>query len=286
MIDSVAIIGLGLMGGSLARDLAARGVRVVAFDSNRESLQAALDEEVIAAALGEDLAGIENVATVVLAVPVKSAETILWSCAARLKQAGLVTDVGSVKAGIVTTAERIGLGERFVGAHPFTGDHRAGWSAARANLYQGARVFLCPTAETSEDALAAAQDLWSTVGAVTQTMSADEHDRRIAWTSHLAQITATALAHALGQQGILSDELGPGGRSVTRLAASDADVWTDIALANGAALAPAIAELEKRLSLARAAIAAADAAAVREFFTGGATWAVRSSSSPSPSPSS
>jgi prephenate dehydrogenase len=279
VIDSVAIIGLGLMGGSLARDLAARGVRVVGFDSNRESLQAALEEEVIADALGDDFAGIENVLAVVLAVPVKSAETILWACAPRLGKANLITDVGSVKRGIVTTAEKLGLGKHFVGSHPFTGDHRAGWSAARSNLYKGARVFLCPSAETSDGALAAAQELWSTVGALTQNMSADEHDQRIAWTSHLAQITATALAHALGQQGILSDELGPGGRSVTRLAASDADVWTDIALENGAELAAAIAELEKRLSLARAAIAAADAAAVREFFTVGATWSVRSSPS-------
>jgi prephenate dehydrogenase len=279
MIDSVAIIGLGLMGGSLARDLAARDVRVVGFDTNRDSLQAALEEGVIADALAEDLAGLENVAAVVLAVPVKSAATILWSCAPRVRDAVLVTDVGSVKRGIVTTAEKLGLGKRFVGAHPFTGDHRAGWSAARSNLYEGARVFLCPSAETAADALAAAQELWTTVGAVTTTMSAEEHDKQIAWTSHLAQITATALAHALDHEGILADDLGPGGRSATRLAASDADLWTDIALENGAALAPAIAELEKRLSLARAAIAAADAAAVREFFTTGATWSLRSSPS-------
>jgi prephenate dehydrogenase len=240
MIDSVAIIGLGLMGGSLARDLAARGVRVVGFDTNRDSLQAALEEGVITDALAEDLAGLENVAAVVLAVPVKSAETILWSCAPRVKDAVLVTDVGSVKRGIVATAEKLGLGKRFVGAHPFTGDHRAGWSAARSNLYEGARVFLCPSAETGADAWAAAQELWTTVGAVTTTMSAEEHDKQIAWTSHLAQITRLRW-RILDEQGILADNLGPGGRSVTRLAASDADVWTDIALENGAASLAAIA---------------------------------------------
>jgi prephenate dehydrogenase len=275
VIDSAAVIGLGLMGGSLARDLAARGVRVLGFDRSEQALRSALSENVIASVLPDDFAGIEEANVVVLAVPVKAAHEVLLKAAPRLQRTSLVTDVGSVKREILQTAARVGLAEQFVGAHPFTGDHRAGWSASRLGMYNDALVYLCPSEETSPDALLVAQQFWKAVGAVTEITSADEHDQRIAWTSHLAQVTSTAVAHALAQHGILPDDLGPGGRSVTRLAAGDADMWTDIALENRAAIAAAVGELEKQLSSARAAISAADEDAVRALFTGGANWSAR-----------
>jgi prephenate dehydrogenase len=275
MIDSVAVIGLGLMGGSLARDLAARGVRVFGFDRDPHSLQLALTENVIASALADDFSGIEKAQAVVLAVPVKAAHRVLEKCAPRVEQATLITDVGSVKREIQSTAAKLGLGDRFVGAHPFTGDHRAGWSASQIGLYQDARVFLCPSEGTRPDALALAEELWRAVGAAPVVTSAGEHDQRIAWTSHLPQVTATAVAHALEKHGILPDDLGPGGRSVTRLAGSDAEMWTDIAMENSAAIDTAIAEIEKQLSSARAAIRSGDASAVRAFFSDGAGWAAR-----------
>jgi prephenate dehydrogenase len=265
------------MGGSLARDLSAQGVTVLGYDRDEPSVHAALAEHVIARPLPADFAGIEDASVVVLAVPVKSAHDILSKAAPRLHDATLVTDVGSVKQEIMETAAKVGLSDRFVGGHPFTGDHRAGYSFSRVGMYAGARVFLCPSADTRPDALAKAHELWTVVGASTETTSAEDHDKGIAWTSHLPQVTSTALAQALALHGVLPDDLGPGGRSVTRLAGSDADMWTDIALENRAALALAIAELEKRLNNARAAIGAGDADAVRAFFTDGTSWSARAS---------
>ena len=275
MIDSVAIIGLGLMGGSLARDLKARGVRVLGFDRDAHSAQLALSENVIDSVLTEELSGIEGAQVLVLAVPVKAAHRILEMCAPQLAQTMLITDVGSVKREIQATAENLGLGDRFVGAHPFAGDHRAGWNASRVGLYQDARVFMCPSAETSPALLATAEELWRAVGAVPEVTSAAEHDERMAWTSHLPQVAATALAHAFEHHGIGPDDLGPGGRSATRLAGSDAEMWADIAMENSAAIASAIAELEKQLSAARTAIRTGDPHAIRAFFTDSASWAAR-----------
>ncbi|HSL69381.1 MAG TPA: prephenate dehydrogenase/arogenate dehydrogenase family protein, partial [Longimicrobiales bacterium] len=163
MTDQVAIIGLGLIGGSLARDLAARGVQLIGYDLDARALRAALDENVIARALSSDLEGIEAADVVVLALPVQVAPAVLAAVAGRVGHAHLITDVGSTKSGIVAAAERLGLGERFIGGHPLAGDHSSGWSASRRELFRGARVFLCPGALTRPDVLDRARALWTLV---------------------------------------------------------------------------------------------------------------------------
>jgi prephenate dehydrogenase len=272
MIESVAIVGLGLMGGSLARALAARGVRVFGYDRDLEALTAALGEGVVAAPIGNGFAEVAQANVVVFAVPVQIAPEILARLAPHAERVRLITDVGSTKRTIVQAAHELGLADRFVGAHPFTGDHRSGWNASRLDLFSGARVFLCPAEATTATALETALEFWSTVGAVTEVMTADAHDERIAWTSHLPQITATALALALGEQRLGAQQLGPGGRGMTRLAASDAEMWTNIALDNRIAILRAIEALQEKLAEARAAIDATDEAAVRAFFENGARW--------------
>lgn len=274
-LERVALIGLGLIGGSLARDLAARGARVLGHDSDPETLEAALHDGAIAEALGPGLEGIEEADVVVLAVPVAAAPPLLEALRPRLDRARLVTDVGSTKRTIGLAAVRLGLGDRFVGAHPLAGDHRSGWAAGRPGLFRDARVFLCPTPATSAAARTLASTLWTTVGGRPEFVDADEHDRRLAWTSHLPQVTATALGAALAARGIDRAELGPGGRDTTRLAASAPGLWTDIALDNAASLAPAIAALEARLAELRGALEHGDAETVRRFFASGREWADR-----------
>lgn len=135
---SVAILGLGLIGGSLARDLAARGVRVLGWDRDEAVVRAAAEQGIVEP-LSDDAPEI-----VVFAVPVIAARELLGELRDELHGARLITDVGSTKRSIVKQAEALGLGARFVGSHPLAGDHRAGWNASRTGLFAGARVFLSP----------------------------------------------------------------------------------------------------------------------------------------------
>ncbi len=268
----VAIAGLGLIGGSLARDLAARGVTVLGHDADLATVRRALDAGVITTALGPDLAGVEAADALVIATPVSRAPGVLESAAPRLHHLRLVTDVGSTKQGIVATAARLGLAARFVGGHPLAGDHRAGWGASRTGLFQGARVFLSPTPGTAPEALARARALWEGVGARAEEVDADAHDRSMAWISHLPQAASTALALALAAERIAPAALGPGGRDMTRLAASSPALWTEIAMENAAMLGPAIRALEERLRQLRRALEEEDEGAVHNFFAKGREW--------------
>jgi prephenate dehydrogenase len=250
MIESAAVIGLGLIGGSLARDLAAKGVRVFAADRDEASVRTAAEQEI-----ARPLAWNEPVDVVVLAVPVLAARQLLRELAGRMGGVRLITDVGSTKRSIVDAAEQVGIGDRFVGSHPLAGDHRSGWEASRTGLFQGAPVYLTPSRSTDADALELARELWTMVGAVPEVMDAAEHDRRLAWTSHLPQAASTALARALAEAGIARSDLGPGGRDVTRLAGSSPEMWADILADNADEVAPALEALELQLRTIRHLIA-------------------------------
>ena len=271
-IGSAAVVGLGLIGGSLARELAARGVRVLGHDDDPEAVRGALAEGGIHAALGAGWKGIEEAEVLILAVPVDAAPHVLAIAVSHLRRPRLVTDVGSTKRAIIAAAEELGVGERFVGVHPLAGDHRSGWTASRIGLFHGARVFLCPTAETAPPALELARELWLALEARPEIIAAEEHDRLLAWSSHLPQAASTALALALASAGVAPPELGSGGRDATRLAGSSPGMWTGIALENREVLAEALDALGVRLDELRAALARGDEAAVRRFFNAGRDW--------------
>ncbi|MGH7448899.1 MAG: prephenate dehydrogenase, partial [Longimicrobiales bacterium] len=221
-IRSVGIIGLGVIGGSLARDLAARGIRVLAYDLDPAALRAARDARVVSAPLDPVFANAGDVDAVVIALPLGAALAVLDGAGDRLARVPLVTDVCSTKRTMAAAAHRLGLTARFVGSHPLAGDHRSGWEAARADLFRGATVYLCPAAETPAEPVAMLHALWELAGAVPETIDAAEHDRLLAWTSHLPQAASTALGRALARAGVQLDRLGPGGRDMTRLAHSSA----------------------------------------------------------------
>jgi prephenate dehydrogenase len=270
--ESAAIVGLGLMGGSLARDLAHQGVRVSAFDRDAGHLAAAVRDGVVATALDASLAGVRSAELVVVAVPVDEAVRVLERIAPYATDALLVTDLGSTKARIVDAADRLGLAGRFVGSHPMTGDHRSGWSAARSGLFSGADVFLCSTRAVSSDAQSRAAALWMGVGARPVTMDAEAHDRRLAWTSHLPHMVSTALALALSRGGIERGAMGPGGRDVTRLAGSSAEMWTAIARDNATEIAAALAAAEREIGEMRGAIQRGDDVQLRQRFAEARAW--------------
>jgi prephenate dehydrogenase len=271
-IRSVAIVGLGLIGGSLARDLAGQGIRVLGWDADADALRAAVAEGVVHYPLSEDLADVDQADAVVLAVPVLAAANVLRRLKPHLGGVRLITDVGSTKSSIVRAAQELGLGTRFVGSHPLAGDHRSGWEASRTGLFDGARVFLCRTRSTGDEAMRLAAALWTGVGGRPEEMDADRHDVRLAWTSHLPQLVSTALALSIYQTGTPRTELGPGGRDVTRLAGSDPDVWIDIVIDNADALSSALAMMAGRLAGLQRAILSGDRDDLRRLFTRAREW--------------
>jgi prephenate dehydrogenase len=269
--SSATIIGLGLIGGSIARDLAARGVRVRGYDADRDRLDSAVREGIVSDPLEFDFDGAGS-DVIVLAVPVDQAPGLLRRVARLARSARLVTDVGSTKTSIVAEARALGLEASFVGAHPMAGDHRSGWGASRRDLFVDALVYLSPTSSLRTPVVEVATNFWRSLGATTCIMEADAHDRHVAWTSHLPHLVSTALGLALAGAGIGRDALGPGGRDTTRLAGSSPEMWTAIAADNRAAIDEALASAEREVASFRKALLSGDVALVRERFVSAQAW--------------
>jgi prephenate dehydrogenase len=268
---SAAIVGLGLIGGSLARDLAERGIFVRGYDADSNHLQSALRAGFVAQPLDATLRGVCDADVVIVAVPVDAATDVLRQIAPYAANAKLITDVGSTKSRIVQLAAALGLAARFVGSHPLAGDHRSGWDASRTGLFSDARVFICPPSEAGA-VVELAASFWRRLGARPTVLSAEDHDRQLAWTSHLPHMVSTALALALARTGVERGDLGPGGRDVTRLAGGSPDVWTAIARDNAVALDAALAATEREIAGVRRALSRADATELRERFATARAW--------------
>ncbi|MDQ8153493.1 MAG: prephenate dehydrogenase/arogenate dehydrogenase family protein [Gemmatimonadota bacterium] len=268
----VAILGLGLIGGSLARELAARGLEVWGFDADESATRDAYRAGVIARVFDGGLRALEEARTVVLAVPVDAAASLLERAAPHLNAAALVTDVGSTKRSIQSRAAALGLSPVFVGSHPMAGDHRAGWHASRRGLFDGARVDLCRSPETTPDAWKRARALWRAIGAVPAERDATSHDAEMAFASHLPQLLSLALAGTLASRGIPRKRLGGGGRDMTRMAASSVTMWAAILEDNAVPVLDALETCLAQLGALRGAVARRDRSAIEEAFRVGNGW--------------
>lgn len=266
---SVTIAGLGLMGGSLARALAALAEppRMAFVDPNPQALtavraaplhgatHASLDE-----ALPADL--------LVLAMPISPIVDVLRR--GGLDRYEVVTDLGSVKSAPYQAAVDGGLGDRYAGSHPMCGDHRSGFEAARADLYEGVRVYVM--SEAPEPARAIVSALWAALGAVVQPITAADHDVLVARTSHLPQLVASSLAATLADESVDGAQLGPGGRDTTRIAASDPSLWVDILMHNRTAILHSLAHFDTQLHAIQRSIAAGDTDALRTLLAVARSW--------------
>lgn len=266
-----AIVGLGLIGGSLARDLAALGVQVEAYDADASAVGDALASGVIECSLDESLADL-RADVVVIATPVDAATGVLRRIAASPARPSLVSDVGSTKARIVAEAAALGLGGRFVGSHPMAGDHRSGWSASRRGLFDGARIYLCAAEGASAELVERVEALWRAVGGRPEVIGAAAHDSTLAWSSHLPHVISAALALALRDASVARHDLGPGGRDITRLAGSSPEMWSAIAAENADALDRALAAAEREVASFRQALSRADAGELRSKFAAARAW--------------
>lgn len=258
LFDRAAVVGVGLIGGSLA--LAARRAgligHITGVGRGRANLQLA-EERGLVDATTDDLTSIGAVDLVVLAVPVRSTEAVARALAPHLRPGTLVTDVGSVKESVVTAVEAALRPDcPFVGGHPIAGSDRSGAASASADLFRGARCVLTPTARTARAALEAVETLWRAVGADVIRMDPVAHDRALAWTSHLVHALAYTLARSIDAAGSdLFAFAGPSLREVTRVAASAPELWRDIFLANAAPVDDVIKVFTRHLEELRRAVA-------------------------------
>ena len=276
----VAIVGLGLMGGSLAMALRRlpRSPRIIAASADAADLERALAQGIIDEAREDAPGAVAEADLVVYATPVSVTLELLASTCSRIPDDAVVTDVGSVKRPVVSRARALGLDGRFVGGHPVAGSHRSGLAAARADLYDGARVWLTPAGADDARGPAAAHALervaalWRSVGAEPAVIGADEHDRLMAWASHLPQLAASALASALARAGIAPADLGPGGADTTRIAASPPALWADILRHNADLMRRPLDALQGSLAELAAALDRGDGEALERLLGLASAW--------------
>ena len=264
----LGIAGVGLIGGSLggavrAADLA---TEVVGFGRNEENLRVARERGLIDRAVRSP-AALADVDCIVLAAPVGACAALADALRPHARAGAVLTDVGSVKGSLVAELEARwqGVGP-VVGGHPIAGSEASGAAAARIDLFRGQRCILTPTPRTDATALARIRALWEGVGSRVEEMPPDEHDRLLARVSHLPHLIAYALAATVGDASVggraALDYAGSGFRDTTRIAASPAELWRDIALANLPAVRAALGEFRGALDRLEALLVAGDAAAL------------------------
>ena len=247
LVGTVGIVGLGLVGGSVALDLVDRGVRVLGTDRDDEHRRLAaragieVVDEVTAVATASDL--------VVVAVPPGAVAGVVAEVVAAAPDV-VVTDVASVKGD--TTLGVVDAPARWVGGHPMAGTERTGFAAARPGMLAGATWVLTPHDAVDRDALLAVLDLVLALQAVPVVLDADEHDRLVAAVSHVTHLLSYALhgvATGLGRE-LVDLVAGPSFRDATRVAASDPTFWADVTGRNRAAIQDVLAQVQEWLDAA------------------------------------
>ena len=273
-LKRLAVIGVGLVGGSLALALRRAGAvaAIAGFDRDAQALERAAALGVIdtAAASASDAA--KGADLVVVAVPVRSIGPVLHDVALAMDPHAVVTDVGSTKGEVVSLAreELRDRFPRFVPGHPIAGREASGVEAAVADLFRAARVVLTPATATAPDAVELVKACWEAAGARVASMPAERHDRIFAAVSHLPHVLSFALVSEIAGRDDAEDLLGfaaGGFRDFTRIAASSPEMWRDIALQNRAALLEELDRYGARLAVFRELIARGDGPGLERLMT-------------------
>lgn len=273
--SSLTVIGLGAIGGSLAWQARLAGVqRVIGYSPDRSEGIQALKATAITDLADTPARAVRGAELVVLAVPPRPTLDLIIQLAQLLEPGALLTDVCSVKAPVIGQAVAAGLGDRFAGAHPLAGTHETGFISARPDRLRGCVVYICASGTPGSDRAAGSiASFWEhTLEAVPIRIAAVDHDRQLAWTSHLPQAVSYALARTLAQQGLAGVSYGSGAKDTTRLAASDPDMWVDILLLNAPAVTEALAQTEAQVAQLKALIVAGDAAGLRAYLSAARTF--------------
>ena len=270
----LALIGVGLIGGSFARAARAAGKvsRIVGFDSDPEALRRAVELGVIDEPATTAAQAVVDANLVMVATPVGSIRQILRDIAPHLPGAAIVTDVGSTKASVVEAArEELGPAfARFVPGHPIAGREHSGVEHSDAALFRDKVFITTPVAETKPDAVDRVEASWRNIGCRIEHMSPQEHDSVFAAVSHLPHLLAFALVAMIAAAPDAERKFalsGAGFRDFTRIAASNPTMWRDICMANSAAISVQLSHYQNQLKHLQQAVESRDAVALERALT-------------------
>jgi prephenate dehydrogenase len=274
MIERLCVIGVGLIGGSLARALREAGFcgEVVGAGRNPDHLRQAVELGVIDRFETDPGRAVAGADMVLIAVPLGAMESAFSTIAGHLAPGAVVTDAGSAKASVIAAAgQAFGrVPDYFVPGHPIAGTENSGVGASMADLYRNRRVILTPLAHTDPAATARVRAMWEAAGACVSEMAPAHHDTVLAATSHLPHVLAFALVDSLARLGdreeIFAYAAG-GFRDFTRIASSDPVMWRDICLANAEAIQSMIERFIEDLKTIDRAVQQQNGARLLEIFT-------------------
>jgi len=257
--DTVAIVGVGLIGGSLGLALRQRRLarRVVGVGRRPSSLRRAREAGAVDATTTRLERGVGDADVVVVCTPVSRIADQVRKAAAHCRRDCLLTDAGSTKRLIVERLSDLGGdGPVFVGSHPLAGSEQSGVASARADLFQGRVCVMTPTPRTPRGAQDRVRALWEAVGAEVVVMTPQAHDRALAFTSHLPHLVAVALASTLPEG--YEKLVATGMRDTTRIASGDPELWVDIFEQNREKLLEGLKAFDKELAQLRRALESQD----------------------------
>jgi len=269
----VALIGVGLIGGSLARALKKHQLcdTVIGYGRSTEELKKAVELGVInryGASIKETVIDAD---LVIVAVPMSAFESVFAEMSGVISDKAIITDVGSAKASVIEAAMRAfgQLPAGLVPGHPIAGTEKNGVDASFDSLFENRRVILTPTEASAQNAVDQVQQMWKAVGAEVVLMTPDHHDHVLAATSHLPHVLAFSLVETLGKMHESSEifRYAAGGfRDFTRIASSDPTMWRDICLNNKTAILSVLKKYERHLKKLEQAIETQDEKAINDIF--------------------
>jgi len=273
MFEKVAIIGIGLLGGSLARDLKKHGLanHVVGVCKSQSTAKVAIADNVVDEVLPL-VDAVKNANLIVLATPMQSMVPLLQSLQSHIPENAIITDVGSVKTDLYARLkfETPLVLNKFVLAHPIAGGENSGVAASKLGLFENKHVIITDTDEVSDAAASVVAKMWSTLGAKVMRMSLQEHDAVFAKTSHLPHVIAFSLVNFLSHQSDrqrLFDLAAAGFYDFTRIASSDAEMWRDICITNRQEVLGALDGFRDQIDAIRNDVANSDQTAILNYFS-------------------
>jgi prephenate dehydrogenase len=271
--SKVAVIGVGLIGCSLAMVLKEKGLAdtITGIGRTLENLETARRLGAVDAITQDVAEGVRGADLVVVAVPVLKVSEVIKKAAAQLAPGSIITDVGSVKEAIIREVEpNLPDGVRFVPGHPIAGTEHSGASAAFSGLFRDHVCILTPTEKTDQQALETVRALWEEAGSRVISMNPRTHDRILSAVSHLPHMIAYTLVNTVADAGAKDNEtlgFSAGGfKDFTRIASSSPEMWTDICAANAGPIVEMIDEFQRRLEALKKLIKANDLDGLKEEF--------------------
>jgi prephenate dehydrogenase len=269
----ITIVGVGLLGGSVALGVRQRTLasEIAGYVRREKSVADCEKYGATDYATTDLLAAVSNADLVILGTPLAQMRALALQFLPALKSGAIVTDVGSVKAGVVRELESIvkQAGACFIGSHPMAGGEKTGLTAARANLFENAVCVVTPTKSSPPASVQGLIRFWKSLGAKVLSMDAKEHDLLVSRSSHLPHVVAAALAALVldpKQPGEQKALCATGFRDTTRIASGSPEMWRDIALANRKNLGRSLEVYAKELKKFQAQLKKGDAVGIEEFF--------------------